>query len=396
MPLASADAGRKSQVDKLLLLLASISRVRAERSELLRELVVRCDHPDLIAALSRQRLLPLGGRRLEEHAGDLLTPAFRDAAEQATQENRRHAVVAEGLTLRMLAALDASGVRAMSLKGPFLARALYGDPAMRMSDDIDLLVAAENLSAAKAALRGGGYRPASEPDDRLPILHSELVHEDAWMPRVELHWRVHWYETSFSRRALERAEPGPEGILRPRPVDELAMLLLYFARDGFFGLRLAADVAAWFDTRSVELPPDALARVADEHPGLRSALVTSAHVAERLVGVPAEPLGATRMEATHRRSLATRLANWNQRGSPAQIHANVRLIDGLLSPPGARGDYLRRNFVAMPAAATAGAALGPRTLAYLRYAGSLLARYGLALWSVRGGREWSAPPCAPI
>lgn len=384
MPLASADAGRNSQVDKLLLLLASVSRVRVERSELVRELVARCDHPDLIAALNRQRLLPLGGRRLEEQAGDLLTPVLRNAAEQATQENRRHAVVTEALTMRLLAALEASGVRAMSLKGPFLARAVYGDPAMRMSDDIDLLVAAETLPAAEAALRAVGYRSASEADDQLPILHRELVHTDAWMPRVELHWRVHWYETSFSRRALERAEPGPEGILRPRAVDELAMLLLFFARDGFYGLRLAADVAAWFDARSVELPPGALARVADEHPGLRSALVTSTVVAERLVGIPAEALGAAQVRSTRRMSLAIRLANWNQRGSPAQIHANVRLIDGLLSPPGARGEYLRRNFVAMPAAAAAGA------VARARYSGSLLARYGVALWNVRGGREWSS------
>lgn len=388
MPLASADAGRNSHVDKLLLLLASASRVRAERSELLRELVARCDQRELSAALDRQRLLPLGARRLEEQAGDLLTSAFRDPAEEATQENRRHAVVAEALTLRLLTTLDASGVRAMSLKGPFLARGLYGDPAMRMSDDIDMLVAAEDLPAATAALRGVGYLPASsEPDDWLPILHTELVHTDAWMLRVELHWRVHWYETSFSRGALERAEPGPEGILRPQPSDELAMLLLFFARDGFFGLRLAADVAAWFDTRSAELPPGALARMAEKHPGMRSALLTSALVAERLVGVPAEALGAPQMESTRRRALATRLANWNQRGSPAQIHANVRLIDGLLSPRGARRDYLRRHFVTMPAAAATGA------LGRVRYSGSLLARYGLALWSVRGGREWSGRSC---
>ena len=147
---------------------------------------------------------------------------------------------------------------------------------------------------------------------------------------MELHWRVHWYETRFARERLL----APSGDLdwRPAPVDELSALLLFYARDGFTGLRQATDLGAWWDAFGAELSPAALAETARSYPALAPALGAALRVAERTVRLPAAqalgggaPLGA-------RGRLAVRLADPRPYESQAQLFAEIGLIDGLLAP----------------------------------------------------------------
>jgi hypothetical protein len=50
----------------------------------------------------------------------------------------------------------------------------------------------------------------------------------------------------FSAAVLERSLLV-DGMRRLEPVEQLAALLLFYARDGFLGLRFVADIAAWWD-----------------------------------------------------------------------------------------------------------------------------------------------------
>jgi hypothetical protein len=95
-------------------------------------------------------------------------------------------------------------------------------------------------------------------DCGLPLLHFVLVHERGELPPVELHWRVHWYERSFARERLLPPAVDPPGDWRPAPADELAALLLFYARDGFIDLRLASDLGAWWDVHGAELSRELL------------------------------------------------------------------------------------------------------------------------------------------
>jgi len=375
-----------------LLIAATEERRSAQRKRLL-ALVRDSDEVDLERQFVAQRLLPLGGGRLTEAgAGALLSRGFRHRWRQEVEDSRRRAVALEAMTVRAIELLERDGVRALALKGPLLARALYGDPAMRPTSDIDLLVAAEDLPRAVEAAHRLGYREPAGAPRRLPALHRLLAHDDPWMPRLELHWRVHWYEKRFSADLLAHARPDGQGLLRPSPADELAMLLLFFARDGFYGLRLAADVAACWDAHAGELGGGGLDRLVRRYPALRPALTTAAGVAESLVGLPAAELGLRAAEPERRPAVAARLANWTQRGVAAQAQANVRLVDWLLTPAGGQRGYLLRNFLSIPGELAGGAPPRSRGLALLMHSIRLLGRYGLALWAVRGGRRWSPLP----
>ena len=154
---------------------------------------------------------------------------------------------------------------------------------------------------------------------------------------MELHWRVHWYETEFAARALARAQPGPDGVRRLQDDDELAALLLYHARDGFAGLRHPIDAAAWWDAHAGAPAACVLAPVALEHPGLSARALGQRDVCSTsssacppdasCLALPVSPWGARRAAA---------LANPLMRGKPQQITAEITLVDGLLTPAGQR------------------------------------------------------------
>ena len=81
---------------------------------------------------------------------------------------RRPELVALGATLaldaiagRLVRELREEGIRALVLKGPSIARLVYGDAAHRTHDDIDLLVAPADLAPTGDALRARGFAPAA-------------------------------------------------------------------------------------------------------------------------------------------------------------------------------------------------------------------------------------------
>lgn len=324
--------------------MCSPERVRAVRADEARGHLRRSDPCRLMALLDGLRLSSLVGRRLRE-LGEPLDPwldaeiAARVAAGQ--ERGRAHELV----TLGILASLNHAGIRALGVKGAVLARQLYDDAGARTSADIDILVAEPDLGAAVDVLRSSGWqldRPAWRGSE-LPILHETLTHET--LPAVELHWRLHWYERRFARDALERAEQAtPNEPLIMTPADGLAALTLFYARDGFSGLRQAADVATWWDRRCDGADPDALTdAVARQYPALADALWTGMSVLGRLVALPTQ-----RPLAQRRRRIAAELARpFREVGTP---HAGVdaSLVDLLLAPPGDRRAAVRRELQKIP------------------------------------------------
>src|SRR4051794_5963728 len=205
----------------------------ARRSELLprtREFLAHADFDVLARELADRRLLPLIGSRAVEAAPDLVPERFRHAVAAARATARARGLATEAATTAVSAQLAAADIRALPLKGPLLAAEAHGDIGLRETSDIDLLVTRDSLDAAVNVLSSHGF---SGPEgirraNGLPDLHFEMWHPD--LPRIDLHWRVHWYESDFSTDMVDRATSGPGGLLRPDPADMLASLLLFHAR----------------------------------------------------------------------------------------------------------------------------------------------------------------------
>jgi Uncharacterised nucleotidyltransferase len=379
--------------EELILLFCGTAERRRRAHTRIETLAREVDYDGLAALMARQLLLPLLGRRLVETAPEAVPPTFLAHLEQAAAAARRRGVVLEMLGAQVQSDLRQAGVEVLPLKGATLSRSLYGDPGIRVAKDIDLLVEADQLDRAAAILARRGYRRVDAPGGERPQLHLSLEHERSELPPVEIHWRVHWYEEAFSQRMLQRSGRTPEG-LRAQPPDELASLLLFFSRDGLTGLRLAADVAAWWDLHAAAEGAASLDQVARETPELRPALSAAAITLDRLVGTPADAIISRGERSSSWRSFAAvRLANWTVTGDWDQINANLTLVDLLLSPRGGAWPFARRSLFP-PGKAVSKMYRLPSSAVWrlvfwrLAHAPKLIARYLIALWRVRGGRHW--------
>jgi hypothetical protein len=260
--------------------------------------------------LEQGRLFPSLGPRLAELVPPDLAPRFEEALARARRTAGGDEIILQITFEQVRAALAERGIRSALLKGPPLGHAAYGEAGRRLSSDVDVLVPAEKLDEAAAILRGLGYAAPTDhlEAEGLPLLHLTMIHAQGRLPPVELHWRIHWYERDFARRRLLPPEPGISADWRPAPAAEFAALLLFYARDGFTGLRYPCDLGAWWDRHGAELDAAEMEPILAAHQPVRPALMTALAVAEKTIGIPARQLVAER-ELGLRGRVAVRLAD---------------------------------------------------------------------------------------
>ena len=330
--------GRQTQTNavELLRLLCSTAATREAASSRLHGLAESVDVDALVDTAVRQRLAGVARQRLlateQEH---VLASGFSAAAAPFLKWQRDFCEALVVTEMAVEAWLAEGGVRWMPLKGPSLGTQLYGEPSVRSSLDLDFLVAPDDLdTAVRIVQEQMGYPPPADPVSKagLPLLHYRLEAEGR-VP-LEFHWRVHWYEAAFSAELLESW--SADGRLSPEA--ELACLLLFYARDGFSGLKLAADVAAWWDRRGSELEPGAMRELLERHPKVAPAVRTAAVVAGDVVGLPSIGLDGPRTPP-----LARRFCDWQLTRDPRQMSADTSLVDVLLAPSGMRARLLARH-----------------------------------------------------
>jgi hypothetical protein len=378
------------QAAELAALLGSTRERREAANDRIGRLLAGVDQGELADLLTRQRVLPLFGSRLVAMHPDAVGEELRRRLQDATEQAQLRALAFGTLTTHLTDGLRDAGIASIPLKGPTLAEDLHGDAALREYGDLDVLVAAGELDRATAVVRRLGWSDAEDEGRRRPRLHRILRDPDGRLPEVELHWRIHWYETRFTDELLASSrELG--GVRRLDPIHELVALLLFYARDGFTGLRMAADIAAWWDEHGGPGVAGALSELTRRHPALAEPCRAGIVAAVKVAGLPAEVASAPRVR---RSAWAIRLTNWDLRGDAAQIQANVTLIDGLLAPRGGFFAFVRRRL--FPPARALPAARDLPDDARVRAAGftaahavRTLARYVFALWAIRRGRSWS-------
>src|SRR5947209_6060871 len=154
--------------------------------------------------LYAQRLLVLLGQRLVRLGQPGVPDDFARLVAKATTESRERSRLFEVLSIDALTALEAAGVRAIPLKGPIYSAWLHGDSGIRISTDIDILVAGDSMFDAIRVLAAQDWLPPVRPFV-LPRLHHHLRRRDGG-PVLELHWRAHWYEGRFSTEMIKSSK----------------------------------------------------------------------------------------------------------------------------------------------------------------------------------------------
>jgi hypothetical protein len=288
------------------------------------------------------RILALVGARLEELEPHAALRGLCERAEAAAARARTEAMFSGMAAIGLNAALERAGIPAVPIKGARLAERAYPDPGWRSrSVDIDLLVSPCHYAAARSILASEGYEDLARTDwaDGLPHYHARLTPANRSSQPVELHWRVHWYERRFTDSVLDGSAYSPAHGRRLTPRDELALLTLILVRDGFVSLRLAADIAAFWDAHQAHIEPRALDLVIEEHPKLRRALLAGVVALDEVVGIPRRGLVSERWPTGTRARLASALADWSLSKPPHERADDIRLVDLMFTPPSALGVF---------------------------------------------------------
>ena len=160
------------------------------------------------------------------------------------------------------------------LKGPSIARWLYDDGTVRPYEDVDLLVAPDQVDAAGAVLAERGYAPIC-----LNSAEGELGgHALEWVqrgwPTIDLHWTVHGVQASRERCWLELSVRTEQLMVGGTAIEVLSPAALAFnvvlhavtsgtahpkALEDLARALRRADLAAWHAALDLATRLDALA-----------------------------------------------------------------------------------------------------------------------------------------
>jgi hypothetical protein len=167
--------------------------------------------PALISQVAAHRVGPALAIRAVEAGID--GPALT-SWRQALRTSVARRTLLEASMSRLGAALAATGVAWAPLKGMGVSKLLYPQPAERPTTDLDVLVAAEDLQAARQALSKQDWQPIFTD----PLVERYLLEEGyAWQAAdrhrlpLELHYRL-WgsVPAELAEAVMARSTPDPE------------------------------------------------------------------------------------------------------------------------------------------------------------------------------------------
>lgn len=187
-----------------------------------------------------------------------------DAAEALGAEAERIAATNLRMAVECRQLLESFSERRISLlflKGLAVAALAYRDPFLKMSWDIDVLIAPPDLAPAADALRGYGYELAIPRRMPLPVWHKREK-ESVWKKRsegftLELHTRLadnrRLIPTITTESPRQDVEIAPGTILPTLAPDELlAYLCVHGASSAWFRLKWITDLAALLHSQGPE------------------------------------------------------------------------------------------------------------------------------------------------
>jgi hypothetical protein len=290
------------------------------------------DWQALLALVRRHRVFVLVHEALRDLPDGAPVPhaVMTDLAAMA-RSSRLDGLLQMAEARRIAELLSQADIPAVQLKGASLSQRLYGDPLMRHSIDIDLLVPLAQLGDAVRVLHGLGYCT----DEHVPVtggLHSQIqrrayhhcmLHNRANV-QLELHWRLGTFSQTHSGRLLDESLPDATTGLRVLPPSlELIYLVAHGTNHYWARLKWLSDIKQAL----LVLPPAAWKGFRDQAiaVGVEHAAEVTRCVLGWVFDIPSAelPRCTARLQARHLRSASYALRRMR---APIELQRGVRSI----------------------------------------------------------------------
>jgi hypothetical protein len=238
-----------------LLFLCSIKDLSTEQEEKIRKIIKAGINWELfLQIVKKHRIYMLVYNNLTKIKIVDVDERALKTLQQINQQKVMQSVKLAGELVRLVRLLNNNGIRALSLKGPLLAREIYGDIAFRYSKDLDIIIAEQDLEKTDKLLLANGFKNADmeinlSPKQKAHIIKTNhhFVYQKPGGIIIELHWRDNSESTKFQFDKLwfKRRELilSGQSINVLSAEDEFIYLLIHGAIHGYTRLRWLCDIA---------------------------------------------------------------------------------------------------------------------------------------------------------
>ena len=212
-PDPSSDVLRKSRSDLRLCCAICVADADTAR-ELVRSSKDGVDWMGLIEVARSHRLEMLLYRAASSHFVEFVDPSALTALRRCYDDNHARGLALTTALLQLLAQLDGAQIPALPFKGPVLGAQLYGDIALRVYSDLDVLVRERDAERATRIMIGQGYRQGA-----MSLGWERSFERDG--ASVDLHWSIADKVHQFPLTADELVARRTTVMLAGTPVSTL-------------------------------------------------------------------------------------------------------------------------------------------------------------------------------
>lgn len=227
--------------------LASVDR----RKELIEKSSAQvADWGKFVSLVDRHRIPGLAYTNLSG-LREIVPTDIMDALKRRSQDAKLNALRHAAEFSRLTRLLAQHGIPCMQLKGQMLSQQLYGDPALRQTKDIDLLVKPQDLAETERLLAVEGYRLSADLSPAqahfiLTTIHHHEYHHPQRKIILELHWRCYMWNDEHMELLWDSSR-GDKFCGVEIMTMETDLQLLYLSDHGsihkWFRLKWLGDVA---------------------------------------------------------------------------------------------------------------------------------------------------------
>jgi hypothetical protein len=212
---------------------------------------------EILETAANHCLVPLVSKRLLEFSGDALPGLWRDRFRHEFVATAHRNLLMSGELVRILRALEHSGIHAVPFKGPALAQRAYGDLALRQFSDLDIVLPHSQISEAHAALENLNYRSESSAaaiaQNRIPGQYAYRSAARAILIELHTEKTMRYLPVPLDWRALDgRMETvllGGQPLLTFSAEDTMMLLCVHGSKHFWTRLAWICDIAQLVESR---------------------------------------------------------------------------------------------------------------------------------------------------
>jgi hypothetical protein len=213
--------------------------------------------------VNKHRVLPVVYKNMRTFSADQIDDSVMTALKKKSMQSTGHSLKLSSELVRIAGILNEQEIRFLSLKGPLLSLALFGDMNIRISKDLDLMIDLADLERTDKLLIESGYRrimPSEIPTGKSRAIFFKNNHHYSYMNdlhvNIELHWKFDYlvFDTAFSRiwEARRTLQVNRTQFYVMNAEEEFLYYVYHGAGHGWNRLRWLSDVAEMIDSNNFD------------------------------------------------------------------------------------------------------------------------------------------------